>query len=188
MLGRVGVVLGFLTGVLVIAACSSGDDKKATNTTTDGGAVATAPAARCHSIPNADDYCTCEVITIAPADEIAACDNTGSPNIACCLEPGSTGAGNGHGVCGCKQISCSEFSDGSCTCRTGEPSTEKPVETCQAPDQGHCCQSEAAYCTCSASPCFSGDKEVDSCNPATLAKTACASGTTQVDDCKKALK
>src|SRR4051812_49766627 len=99
MLGRFGVV-AFI--ILLAAACSSSDDAKPST-------GATAAASRCHSIPNADDFCTCEVITTAPSDEIPACDATGSANIACCMQPGSTGAGDGHGLCGRKHIPCSEF-------------------------------------------------------------------------------
>jgi hypothetical protein len=181
--GALGVVASI---VLAIAACGSDDTKPSTSA--DGGVAPGASTARCHSVPNADDFCTCEVITGSPADEIPTCDTTGSPNIACCMQPGSTGAGNGHGLCGCKQISCSEFSDGSCTCRSGDASTERPIELCQPQDQGHCCKSDNSYCTCSASECFDGDTEVPQCDPVEMAKNACANGETKVNDCKAALK
>src|ERR1044072_8338077 len=168
-------VLGAAFLFVVVSACSSSDDPKPGTGTT-----ATAAASRCHSIPNADDFCTCEVITTAPADEIPTCDATGSRNIACCMHPASRGAGSGHGLCGCKQIACSEFSAGSCTCRSGDASTERPIEVCQPPDAGHCCKSDNAYCTCSSSPCFDGDTEVPQCDPGEMAKSACATGETSV--------
>ncbi|MFO0741866.1 MAG: hypothetical protein U0270_38575 [Labilithrix sp.] len=181
MLGRVlSLVSAF--GLVAAVACGGSDDA---TPTTDGGAASA--TVHCRAIPDADSFCSCEVSAEAPTDGIDTCEAT-STNVACCNLPGSTGAGNGKGLCGCKAISCSEFTDGSCTCRTGDASTEKPVEVCEAPDEGHCCKSEGSYCTCSASPCFAGDEEVTSCNPAEMAKTACAKDETKVTDCKASLK
>lgn len=175
------IPLACILGFVALAAC--GDDAPKA----DGGSTATTSAIHCRKVTDADSFCSCEPTTTAPADETATCDDTTSANVACCLAPGTTGAGQGQGLCGCKLALCSEFSDGSCTCRTGAASTDKPVETCEPPDQGHCCRSEGTYCTCSSSPCFDGDEEVASCNPANLAKTACAAGETKVSDCKAAL-